>query len=178
MNNTQRSNTQKLVRGAMIAAVYTAVSLALAPLSFSAVQVRFAEALCLLPVLCPEAVWGVTLGCLLTNLLGSVPLDAVFGTLATLIAALAAYKLRHLRWKGLPLAAAFCPVVVNAVIVGAEITFFFMDGPATGAILAMNMFTVGLGEVISCVVLGCALVRLIEKNGALLQLFGKLQADR
>lgn len=163
----KKLSTRALVRCAMIAALYTAVSLALAPLSYGAVQVRFAEALCLLTVLCPDAVIGVTLGCLLTNLLGSVPIDAVFGTLATLLAALASYRLRKVRFRGLPLASAFCPVVANAVIIGAQITFFFMDVPATGAVLAMNMFTVGLGEVISCVFLGVLLVRVIEKNKTL-----------
>lgn len=169
--NMKKLSTRALVRCAMIAAIYTAVSLMLAPLSYGAVQVRFAEALCLLAVLCPDAVIGVTLGCLLTNLLGSVPIDAVFGTLATLIAAIASYKLRNVRFKGLPLASAFCPVVANAVIIGAEITFFFMDVPATGAILAMNMLTVGLGELVSCVLLGLILVRAIEKDKTLAGFF-------
>ena len=58
-------------------------------------------------------------------------------------------------------------MLFNAVIIGAEITFFFMDVPATGAVLAMNMVTVGIGEILSCVLLGLVLVRVIEKNGAL-----------
>ncbi len=136
-------------------------------MSYGAVQVRLAEALCLLVVLCPDAVLGVTIGCLLTNLLGSLPIDAVFGTLATFLAAVAGYRLRNVRFRSLPIASAFCVVVVNAIIVGAEITFFFMDVPATGAILAMNMLTVGLGEVISCVFLGVFFVRAIEKNKTL-----------
>lgn len=82
------SKPQRMARCAMIAALYTAVSLLLAPFSYGAVQVRVAEALTLLPVFTPDAVVGVTLGCLLTNLLGSSPIDAVFGTLATLAAAL------------------------------------------------------------------------------------------
>lgn len=159
--------SKQLARCAMIAALYTAVSLAFAPLSYGAVQVRFAEALCLLPVFVPDAIIGVTLGCLLTNLIGSSPIDAVFGTLATLLAALVTYKLRNLRWHGLPVWSALSPVLFNAVIIGAEITFFFMDVPATGAVLAMNMVTVGIGEILSCVLLGLVLVRVIEKNGAL-----------
>ncbi len=159
--------SKQLARCAMIAALYTAVSLAFAPLSYGAVQVRFAEALCLLPVFAPDAIIGVTLGCLLTNFIGSSPIDAVFGTLATLLAALVTYKLRNLRWHGLPVWSALSPVLFNAVIIGAEITFFFMDVPATGAVLAMNMVTVGIGEILSCVLLGLVLVRVIEKNGAL-----------
>lgn len=161
------SKVQVMARCAMIAALYTAVSLLLAPLSYGAVQVRVAEALTLLPVFGPDAIVGVTLGCLLTNLLGSSPIDAVFGTLATLIAGILTWKLRGIRWHSLPIPSALMPVVVNAVVVGAEITFFFMDVPATGAILAFNMLTVGLGEVVSCVVLGLLLVRGIEKNRTL-----------
>ena len=163
----QSTKVQRMARCAMIAALYTAVSLLLAPFSYGAVQVRVAEALTLLPVFTPDAIVGVTLGCLLTNLLGSSPIDAVFGTLATLIAALLTWKLRGLRWRSLPISSALMPVLVNAVVVGAEITFLFMDTPATGAALAFNMFTVGLGEVISCMVLGLLLVKAVEKNRAL-----------
>ena len=158
---------QTMARCAMIAALYTAVSLLLAPLSYGAVQVRIAEALTLLPVFGPDAILGVTLGCLLTNLLGSSPIDALFGTLATLLAAVMTWKLRGIRWRSLPVLSALMPVLFNAVIVGAEITFFFMETPATGAILAFNMLTVGLGEVISCMVLGLLPVKGIEKNHAL-----------
>ena len=163
----QSTKVQRMARCAMIAALYTAVSLLLAPFSYGAVQVRVAEALTLLPVFTPDAIVGVTLGCLLTNLLGSSPIDAVFGTLATLIAALLTWKLRGVRWRSLPVLSSLMPVVVNAVVVGAEITFFFMDTPATGAALAFNMFTVGLGEVVSCMVLGLLLVKAVEKNRAL-----------
>ena len=165
------SKVQVMARCAMIAALYTAVSLLLAPFSYGAVQVRVAEALTLLPVFGPDAIIGVTLGCLLTNLLGSSPIDAVFGTLATLIAGVLTWKLRNICWRSLPIPSALMPVLVNAVVVGAEITFFFMDVPATGAVLAFNMFTVGLGEVVSCMVLGLLLVRAIEKNRALRTFF-------
>lgn len=163
----QSTKVQRMARCAMIAALYTAVSLLLAPFSYGAVQVRVAEALTLLPIFTPDAIVGVTLGCLLTNLLGSSPIDAVFGTLATLIAALLTWKLRGVRWRSLPIPSALMPVLVNAVVVGAEITFFFMDTPATGAALAFNMLTVGLGEVVSCMVLGLLLVKAVEKNRAL-----------
>ena len=115
----------------------------------------------------PDAVVGVTLGCLLTNLLGSSPIDAVFGTLATLAAALLTYALRRVRWRSLPVAAALMPVLVNALVVGAEITVFFMDAPFSLPALAFNMLTVGLGEVVSCLGLGLLLVKCVEKNRTL-----------
>ncbi|MEG2287896.1 MAG: QueT transporter family protein, partial [Ruthenibacterium sp.] len=63
-------NTKKLVRCALIAALYAAVSLALTPIPYGMMQARVSEALTLLPVLTPDAIAGVTLGCFLTNLVG------------------------------------------------------------------------------------------------------------
>ena len=166
----RKSTVRSMVRGAMVAALYTAISIVLAPISYGAVQLRVAEALTLLPVFGPEAVVGVTLGCLLTNILGSSPIDAVFGTLATLGAALLTYRLRNLRWRGLPVLSALAPVIINALVVGAEITFFFMDTPATLPVLLLNMTTVGLGELVSCVLLGLLLVRVIERSPRVLEL--------
>ena len=88
----KQTNVHKLAACAMIAAFYAAVSLSLPMLSYGVVQIRFSEALGLLAVLSPVAIPGVTLGCLLTNLAGvamgtTLLPDVVFGTLATLIAA-------------------------------------------------------------------------------------------
>lgn len=168
--------TKKLVRCALIAAIYAALCLVLEPFSYGAVQVRVAEMLCLLPVFGADYIVGVTLGCFLANLLGvamgtTVAVDVVFGTAATLLACLCTYQLRGVRIKGLALAASLPPVVFNAVIVGAEISIFFTDGAATMPVVLFNMLTVGLGEVVSCCILGVALVRLIEGTPRLRGLF-------
>lgn len=163
--------TNRMVRCAMIAAVYVVLCLALQPFSYGAVQVRLAEALCLLPVFGPEYIVGVTLGCLLANALGSTVIDVVFGTLATLLACLVTYALRNVRIKGLALPASLPPVLFNALIVGWEISVFFSDTPATLPVTLFNMLTVGIGEVISCCILGVLLVRLIETNRQLKKLF-------
>ena len=127
--NMKNLSVRRLVRCAVIAAVYVVVCLVLAPFSYGAVQVRVAEALCLLPVFGAEYIVGVTLGCFLANLLGSTVVDVVFGTLATLLACLVTYKLRDIRVKGLAIPASLPPVVFNMIIVGAfEITFFCSDG--------------------------------------------------
>lgn len=159
--------TKRMVRAAMIAVVYTVISLVAAPLAYGAVQVRFSEALTLLPLFTPDAIWGVTLGCFITNMIGSSPIDMVFGTLATLLAALCTYRARHIRLKGLPIVAALPPILINAVIIGAEITYFFMPEQASVSLLLFNILTVGLGQVISCGVIGLAMVKLIEKIPAL-----------
>ena len=144
--NKETFTVRKMVRCAVVAAIYVALCLGLAPFSYGAVQVRVAEALCLLPIFGPEYILGVTLGCALANLLGSTMIDVVFGTLAT-------------------------PILWNAVIVGTEIAVFFSDTPATPALILANALSVGAGEIISCGVLGVALVRLIESNPRLRQVF-------
>ena len=170
--NQKKLSVHSLVRCAVIAAVYVVVCLVLAPFSYGAIQVRVAEALCLLPVFGAEYIVGVTLGCFLANLLGSTVIDVVFGTLATLLACLLTYKLRDIRVKGLAIPASLPPVVFNMIIVGAfEITFFFSDGAPTAALAVFNAVTVGIGELISCTILGVALVKLIESNAGLNKIF-------
>lgn len=170
--NMKNLSVRRLVRCAVIAAVYVVVCLVLAPFSYGAVQVRVAEALCLLPVFGAEYIVGVTLGCFLANLLGSTVVDVVFGTLATLLACIVTYKLRDIRVKGLAIPASLPPVVFNMIIVGAfEITFFFSDGAPTAMLAVFNAVTVGIGELISCTILGVALVKLIESNAGLNKIF-------
>lgn len=172
MKNMNQSVSRR-VKGAVFAALYVALCLALAPFSYGAVQVRVAEALCLLPIFGREYITAITLGCFLANLLGSSTIDVIFGTLATFLACIGTYHLRHVRIKGLAIPASLPPVLCNAVIVGLEISFFFMDTPATLPAVLMNMLTVGIGEVISCTVLGVAMVKLIEANPALKERFMK-----
>ncbi|MBD9127084.1 MAG: QueT transporter family protein, partial [Faecalibacterium prausnitzii] len=114
------------------------------------------------------------LGCFLANLLGSTIVDVIFGTLATLLACLVTYKLRNIRFKGLALAASLPPVVFNAVIIGIEIAVMFPD-PSSSAPLWLacvtNGISVGIGELISCTVLGVLLVRIIEASPAVRKVF-------
>lgn len=164
----RETKLRTLVLTAMVAALYTAVSLALAPLSFGIVQIRFSEALGLLAVLSPIGAYGVILGCLLTNLIGvmmgtTLAPDVIFGTLATAIAAGMSYQLRGVRIKGLALPSSIPPILVNAGIVGLELTCFYSDG-FTMEIFLINALSVGLGQVIPCAVLGVLLVYVLEKS--------------
>ena len=92
--------TRRLVRAALIAGIYVALCLISQPLAYGGVQFRISEALTLLPVFTPDAVWAVTLGCFLANLLSYSPWDLLFGTAATLTAAVLTWKLRRFRTKG------------------------------------------------------------------------------
>lgn len=169
--------TKRMVRCALIAAVYVVLCLVLQPFSYGAVQVRIAEALCLLPVFGAEYIVGVTLGCFLANLFGSTIIDVIFGTTATLLACLVTWRLRHLRIKGLAIPASLPPVLFNAVIVGIEISVFFTDLSVVSAPLWLlcvgNGISVGIGELISCTVVGVALVKLTESNRALKRVFAE-----
>ena len=160
----QNSSVRKLVHCGVVAAIYVVLCLALQPLSYGAVQVRVAEALCLLPVFGTEYILGVVLGCFLANLLGSTIVDVIFGTLATLLACLVTYRLRNIRFKGLALAASLPPVLFNAVIIGIEIAVMFPDPSSSAPIwlaCITNGISVGIGELISCTVLGGLLAILL-----------------
>ena len=168
-----KSNARFLALSAVIAGLYAALTYAAAMLNlaYGPVQFRFSEALTVLPAFTPAAIPGLTVGCLLANLgspLGVV--DWVFGTAATLLAALGTAAVSRIRWKGLPLLAPLPPVIVNALVVGLEISclngagaFPFSAFPAAN--FAYSALTVGLGELAVCLVLGLPLCVLLEKSG-------------
>ena len=114
------------------------------------------------------------LGCFLANLLGSTIVDVILGTLATLLACVVTYKLRNVRIGGLAIPASLPPVAFNAVIIGIEIAVLFPE-PGSSAPLWLacvsNGISVGIGELISCTVLGVLLVKIIESNTALKKIF-------
>lgn len=173
----KKISSKSLTRCAMIAALYAVISIALLPISFGAVQARVSEALTLLPVYTPLGTIGVTLGCLITNAYGVAAganilgaADIFIGTAATLIAALMTRALRNVRTFGLPIAAAIPPVVVNAVIIGAELTFAETN-TIFSPLLIINMVQVGLGQALSCLVLGLLMCWSIEKAGLDKRLF-------
>ncbi|GHU98939.1 hypothetical protein FACS1894211_03500 [Clostridia bacterium] len=111
-----RLNIKQMTRAAVIAALYSVITILAAPLSYGPIQLRFAEAFTILPALLPEAVIGVTIGCLISNVFTGMWTDMVFGTLATLIAAFLTYLIGCRLKKHICLAAV-PPVLVNALIV-------------------------------------------------------------
>ena len=152
-----RNKTKELALSGMIAALYVVLTwLANAMgLASGAVQVRFSEALTILPVFFTAAVPGLTVGCILANLLTGLALwDVVFGSLATLIGAAGTRMLRNK-----PLIAWIPPVLSNMLLVpivlmkvyGAPESWFYL------------VLTVGAGEVISCGVLGLLLYHGLKK---------------
>ena len=148
-------NTAYITQAALIAALYTVLTMVAAgfDLASGAIQVRFSEALTIMPFFTPAAIPGLTLGCLLSNILtGCVLPDIIFGTVATLLGALGSYALRKNRFL-----CAIPPIVSNALIIPFVLTYaYHIPGG-----IPFFMLTVGLGELISCMGLGQLLLQVL-----------------
>lgn len=148
--------TKKIVRGALIAALYAALTVALAPISYGPIQFRVSEALTLLPFYFAESIPGLTIGCVFANFFGGFGLtDMLFGSLATLIAAFLTMKSKNI------FVAAFWPVLSNALIIGTMLHFLIGEE----APLAATCLYVGLGEAGACYLVGVPLMKILEKRG-------------
>lgn len=165
------SKTQKMTRIAMIAAIYAAITFATFFMSFGAVQYRISEALTVLPVFTPIAIPGLGLGCAIANLVGALTganpvgyIDAIFGTLATLLAAISTYYTGKIKSKPLRcFLAPLPPVLFNAVIVGFEISYFFVGSLEIGVFMA-NALSVLIGQAVVCYLLGVPLMIALERK--------------
>ena len=157
MKETKTLSVQFVAQAAVIAAIYVVLTLLFAPFSYGEVQVRLSEALTILPVFTPAAVPGLFVGCLLSNILGGciVP-DIIFGSLATLTGAVFTYLLRNQSRFLAPLP----PILANALIV----PFVLRFGYQVPLPIPFMMLTVGIGEVISCGVLGMILYAALYRS--------------
>ena len=163
--NKQRKNTLYIVHAAIIAALYVVLTVLSASfdLASGAIQVRISECLTVLPFFTVAGIPGVTIGCFLANVItGCMPLDVLFGTLATLLGAIGTYLLRERR-----LLCTLPPVIANVLIVPFVLKYVY---GADGAI-PFFMLTVGAGEIITCIIFGQILISI------LLPLRGKIFGD-
>lgn len=153
----KKNRIRYAVQASAIAALYTALTLVanLFGLANHAVQIRFSEALTVLPCFMPSAVPGLFVGCLISNILtGAMPLDIVFGSLATLLGAIFTRLLRkHKLLAPLP------PILSNTLIIPFVLAYVYNF---QGSIWYF-MLTVGLGEIISCGVLGYVLMSALKR---------------
>lgn len=151
----KRKKTLYLTEAAVIAAIYTVLVLAFQPISFGPIQFRIAEAFTVLPFFTPAAIPGVTIGCFLSAVLtGADVLDMIFGSLATLIAALLSYKLRKYK-----LLVPIPPIVANALIIPWVLRYAYQIPDS----IPFMMLTVGIGEVFAVGVLGMILLFALDK---------------
>ena len=151
-----RKKLHLMTQAALIAAVYVVLTMVFAPFSFSEIQVRIAEALTILPLFTPAAIPGLFIGCLLGNILGGAALpDIIFGSLATLIGAYGTWMLRNAK----PFLAPLPPILSNVAIIPFVLRFAY----GINLPIPFMMLTVGIGEVLSCGVLGLLLYYALQK---------------
>lgn len=154
MKTKATTRTYFMVQAAVIAAIYTVLTMVFAPISFGAVQFRISEALCILPFFTPAAIPGVALGCLISNLLcGAAALDVIFGSLATLIGAVGSYALRSTKW-----AVCLPPIISNTLIIPWVLRYAY----GSEDMIWFAMITVGIGEILAIGVLGNLLIAALE----------------
>ena len=161
MKTFKQNKVLFIAQAAMVAAIYVVLTLVGASFSYGEVQVRISEALTILPVFTPAAIPGLFIGCLLSNILGGCILpDIIFGSLATLIGAIFTWMLRDRNKFLAPLP----PVIANMIVV----PFVLRYGYQVPLPIPFMMLTVGIGEVISCGVLGLILYTALNRYRGLL----------
>lgn len=146
-----------ITQAAVIAAIYVVLTLAVNAfdLANGAIQVRISEALTILPFFTPAAIPGLFVGCLLSNFLTGAPIwDVIFGSLPTLLGAAGTYMLRRQKWL-----APVPPIIANILIIPPVLHFAY--GLPGG--IPFFMLTIGIGEIISCGILGMLLLFLLQK---------------
>lgn len=169
---THKEKLNYITTAAIIAAIYAALTYfgAFFGLSYGPIQLRFSEALTILPVFTPAAIPGLTVGCFIANIGSFNLLDMVFGTLATLIAAILTRMFKSVKFKGLPILSLLPPVIVNAIIIGLEIAIFYLpDGLSLYGFL-ISALEVGIGQLIVCYALGIPFYLTVQKT-KLIKLF-------
>ena len=163
-----KNSVRRLAFSALVAAVYAALTMSLGFMSYGGIQFRVAEALCVLPFFFPCTTWGIFVGCVIANLLSPVgPLDVVFGSLASLLCCLSVSALgRGAKECGVwrKVLVCLCPVVFNAVIVGAVLAYAYAEpGMAFATAFAIFGAEVAFGEAVIMFTLGLLLLRTLPK---------------
>ena len=164
---SRQEKNKKLIRfvvfNGIIAALYVVLAYIFAPISYGMIQARVAEIMTIFPIFSWGTIPGVTLGCLIANLLNPDnlgPVDIIFGTLATLIAGILSCIIgKKNKWLGL-----VPPILVNGLIVGGYLPFLLLE-TVTWQEVAISMLAVAAGEAIVMIVLGIGLVAIIDKTG-------------
>jgi len=155
-----KMNIKAITKISLIAAIYAALTIGLAPLSYNFVQLRVSEALTILPFIMPQSILGLFIGCAIANIYSGLGIyDIVFGSLATLVSA---YLTRKMPSKWL---APLPPVIINALVIG-FMWSYFADMP-----FYLTAGYVALGQIGACYLLGLPLLHLLEKS----ELFKKIK---
>lgn len=151
-------NTKNLAKASIIATLYVALTFisAFFGLASGAIQIRISEALTVLPLFTTAAIPGLTIGCMLSNILTGCALwDVIFGTLATFLGAVGSYLLKQSKYL-----AVIPPIFFNTLIIPFVLRWVY----GANEVLPYLFFTVGIGEIISCGILGIILIKYLKKH--------------
>ena len=156
MKKKKTFHVQFMAQSAMIAAIYVVLTVLFAPISFGQIQFRIAESLTILPAFTPAAIPGLFIGCLIGNILGGAILpDIIVGSIATLLGAIFTFLLRkHNKWL-----APLPPILTNTLL----IPFVLYYGYQILLPIPFHMLTVGIGEVLSCGILGMIVYTALDR---------------
>ena len=167
----KNKNIIRITQTALIAAMYAVLTYAqgflLPGTTTAAVQFRVSEVLNVLALFTPTAIPGLTIGCVISNIYSisqGLPLDMIFGSIATLGATVCIYFLRKVKIKNYPFLSMLMPAIFNGIIVGWEIETFFIDGPFHIASFLIQCGLVALGELGVMLILGTPLYFALEKH--------------
>ena len=163
---------QFITQAAVIAALYVVLTLLANALGLAnyAIQVRFSEALTILPFFTPAAIPGLFIGCIISNILGGCIIwDIIFGSIATLIGAVGTYLIAHLAHKQPEasktsnliheICCTLPPIAANTIIIPFVLAYAYLFEGG----VPYFMLTVGIGEIISCGILGFLLLQVLKK---------------
>lgn len=151
-----RTPIRKIAFSAVVAALYAGLTLLLAPISFGVLQFRVSEVLCILPFFFPSSVWGLFIGCAIANIMSTFgPLDVIFGSLASLLAALCTMQIGK-KSKGIAgcILACLPPVIFNGIIIGTMATLMTVTPDGFWAGFALNGGQIALEELVVMYVAG------------------------
>ena len=151
----KKINIRGLATSAAIAAAYVVMTLPFASFSFGFIQFRIAEILCILPFYSVYAVFGVFIGCLISNLLFSSFIDVIVGSLATLLGAYLTYKCKHM------LLAPVFPILINAVAIGLMLSI--LSGSFSIVLMLSYMGSIAVSQFIICFAIGVPVMRILNK---------------
>lgn len=161
--NVLKIELKFIIKSAIIAAIYAALTIVLLPISYGPIQMRASEALSILPYFTSAAIPGLFIGCLIANIAGGLGwMDIIFGSLATLISAILTRMIPKSKKILVPLPA----VIVNGIIVGWVVSKVYTEDTLP---MAVTMLAVAAGQAVSCYGLGYPLLKLFEKYKILMQ---------
>lgn len=170
MNKIKNQKKIKSIsRISLIAALYGVFTLSFANLSFGIFQFRISEILTILPVFIQDAITGLTVGCIISNIYGASTgltciWDIIIGSVSTLISAILTYKFRNISYKGLPILSTIPPIVINAVIISTMLTFRECGTEMVFNIWLKNALSIAIGQFVTCFIGGLLLAALLKKT--------------